>query len=226
MVGRRHESCQPLSCSDPSGATVQSSSNPLNDHDRDRQLPPPPCLARLQGAGRPRAASAAARRDRLRLVEMRRTCSLRVGKHARQEHPTHKCPSRFMRRDELIALASPPCHDCGDPVQRLEHRWHLDEDRRLAPALLHGVLQQASCAGRACALAATIRSRTRTSSGGPALVGLSGYVFTRDRGTLTLRERSHSPSAFACASRRSVEVAPVPSSPRMRKLTAPRLGNS
>jgi hypothetical protein len=57
-------------------------------------------------------------------------------------------------------------------------------------------------------------------------VGLSGYVFTRDRGTLVLRERSHSPSAFACASRRSVEVAPVPSSPRMRKLTAPRLGSS
>jgi hypothetical protein len=57
-------------------------------------------------------------------------------------------------------------------------------------------------------------------------VGLSGYVFTRDAGTLVLRARSHSPSAFACASRRSVEVAPVPSSPRMRKLTAPRLGNS
>jgi hypothetical protein len=33
-----------------------------------------------------------------------------------------------MRRDELIALASPPCHDCGQPVQRLEQRWHRDED--------------------------------------------------------------------------------------------------
>ena len=33
-----------------------------------------------------------------------------------------------MHRDELIALASPPCHDCAEPVQRLEQRWHLDED--------------------------------------------------------------------------------------------------
>ena len=33
-----------------------------------------------------------------------------------------------MRRDELIRLASPPCHDCAEPVQRLEQRWHLDED--------------------------------------------------------------------------------------------------
>jgi hypothetical protein len=33
-----------------------------------------------------------------------------------------------MRRDELIALASPLCHDCADPVQRLEQYWHLDED--------------------------------------------------------------------------------------------------
>jgi hypothetical protein len=59
-----------------------------------------------------------------------------------------------------------------------------------------------------------------------AAVGLLGYVFTRERGTLVLRARSHSPSAFACASSRRVEVAPVPSSPRMRKLTAPRWGNS
>ena len=49
---------------------------------------------------------------------------------------------------------------------------------------------------------------------------------TRSAGTLALRERSHSPSAFAWASSRSVEVAPVPSNPRMRKLTAPRLGSS
>ena len=33
-----------------------------------------------------------------------------------------------MRRNELIELASPPCHECGHPVQRLEQRWHLDED--------------------------------------------------------------------------------------------------
>jgi hypothetical protein len=33
-----------------------------------------------------------------------------------------------MTRSELIALASPPCHDCGAPVQRVETRWQLDED--------------------------------------------------------------------------------------------------
>lgn len=25
-----------------------------------------------------------------------------------------------MSREELIALASPPCHECGEPVQRVE----------------------------------------------------------------------------------------------------------
>jgi hypothetical protein len=33
-----------------------------------------------------------------------------------------------MTRAELIALASPPCHECGAPVQRVETQWHLDED--------------------------------------------------------------------------------------------------
>jgi hypothetical protein len=33
-----------------------------------------------------------------------------------------------MNRAEFIALASPPCHECGSPVQRVETRWHLDED--------------------------------------------------------------------------------------------------
>lgn len=33
-----------------------------------------------------------------------------------------------MTRAELIALASPPCHECGEPVQRIESMWHLDED--------------------------------------------------------------------------------------------------
>jgi hypothetical protein len=35
-----------------------------------------------------------------------------------------------MNRAELIALASPPCHECAEPVERLETRWHLDEDGR------------------------------------------------------------------------------------------------
>jgi hypothetical protein len=33
-----------------------------------------------------------------------------------------------MTRAQLIALASPPCHTCGAPVQRVEMRYHLDED--------------------------------------------------------------------------------------------------
>jgi hypothetical protein len=33
-----------------------------------------------------------------------------------------------MTRAQLIALASPPCHTCGAPVQRVEMRWHLDGD--------------------------------------------------------------------------------------------------
>ena len=38
-----------------------------------------------------------------------------------------------MNRAELIALASPPCRECGTPVQRVEIRWHLDEDDRWRP---------------------------------------------------------------------------------------------
>ena len=33
-----------------------------------------------------------------------------------------------MTRAELIALAAPPCHECGAPVQRVEIPWHRDED--------------------------------------------------------------------------------------------------
>jgi hypothetical protein len=36
-------------------------------------------------------------------------------------------------RAEMIALASPPCHHCGEPVLRVEIRWHLDEDARWWP---------------------------------------------------------------------------------------------
>jgi hypothetical protein len=43
-----------------------------------------------------------------------------------------------MDRATLIALASPPCHECGASVQRVETRWHLDEDInwRLGPAFM------------------------------------------------------------------------------------------
>jgi hypothetical protein len=45
-----------------------------------------------------------------------------------------------MTRAELIELASPPCHECGSPVQRVETHWHLDEDHtwRLAAAMVCG----------------------------------------------------------------------------------------
>ena len=33
-----------------------------------------------------------------------------------------------MTRADFIALASPPCHTCGAPVERVEMPWHLDED--------------------------------------------------------------------------------------------------
>ena len=38
-----------------------------------------------------------------------------------------------MTRAELIALASPPCHRCGEPVQHVEMPWHLDEDYTWRP---------------------------------------------------------------------------------------------
>jgi hypothetical protein len=47
-------------------------------------------------------------------------------------------PDDAMNRNELIALASPPCHECGAPVERIETRWHLDEDLRwrLGPSFM------------------------------------------------------------------------------------------
>jgi hypothetical protein len=43
-----------------------------------------------------------------------------------------------MNRAELIAIASPPCHECGGSVQRVETGWHLDEDLtwRLGPCFM------------------------------------------------------------------------------------------
>ena len=38
-----------------------------------------------------------------------------------------------MDRSELIALASPPCHECESPVQRVETRWHLDDNGEWRP---------------------------------------------------------------------------------------------
>jgi hypothetical protein len=43
-----------------------------------------------------------------------------------------------MNRADLIELASPPCHECGESVQRVEMRWHLDDDSnwRIGPAFM------------------------------------------------------------------------------------------
>ncbi len=38
-----------------------------------------------------------------------------------------------MNRADLVALASPPCHRCGRSVERVEGRWHLDEDNTWRP---------------------------------------------------------------------------------------------
>jgi hypothetical protein len=38
-----------------------------------------------------------------------------------------------MEKAELVALASPPCHECGLPVERVEAQWHLDEDASWRP---------------------------------------------------------------------------------------------
>jgi hypothetical protein len=43
-----------------------------------------------------------------------------------------------MDRADLIAIASPPCHECGASVVRTEMPWHLDEDHtwRLGPCFM------------------------------------------------------------------------------------------
>ena len=38
-----------------------------------------------------------------------------------------------MDRADLIELASPPCHECGAPVQRVETRWHRATDVEWRP---------------------------------------------------------------------------------------------
>jgi hypothetical protein len=38
-----------------------------------------------------------------------------------------------MKKADLVALASPPCHECAASVQRVETRWHLDEDFNWRP---------------------------------------------------------------------------------------------
>jgi hypothetical protein len=35
-----------------------------------------------------------------------------------------------MDRAELVALASPPCQECGVAIQRVEIPWRLDQDGR------------------------------------------------------------------------------------------------
>jgi hypothetical protein len=42
-------------------------------------------------------------------------------------------PRIAMDRADLVALASPPCHECGESVQRVESRWHLDDNSDWRP---------------------------------------------------------------------------------------------
>jgi hypothetical protein len=39
----------------------------------------------------------------------------------------------IMNRIELIALASPPCHECGEAVQRIDMRCQVDEESNWRP---------------------------------------------------------------------------------------------
>jgi len=43
-----------------------------------------------------------------------------------------------MDRAQLVALASPPCHECGASVQRVEIPWLCDEDGhwRVGPSFM------------------------------------------------------------------------------------------
>jgi hypothetical protein len=43
-----------------------------------------------------------------------------------------------VNRADLIALASPPCHECGASVQRVETGWQLDAESnwRLGPCFM------------------------------------------------------------------------------------------
>jgi hypothetical protein len=45
---------------------------------------------------------------------------------------------RELNRADLIALASPPCHECGESVQHVETRWQRDEESnwRLGPCFM------------------------------------------------------------------------------------------
>ena len=38
-----------------------------------------------------------------------------------------------MDRAEFIAIASPPCHECGEPVQRVETSWKPGPDWDYVP---------------------------------------------------------------------------------------------
>ena len=38
-----------------------------------------------------------------------------------------------MTRAEFVEWASPPCHECDAAVQRVEARWHRDEDGTWRP---------------------------------------------------------------------------------------------
>lgn len=41
--------------------------------------------------------------------------------------------SASMNREDLIAAAAPPCHECGASVHRVETTWQLDEEYTWRP---------------------------------------------------------------------------------------------
>jgi hypothetical protein len=55
------------------------------------------------------------------------------------ERPDPLPHSASMERAELIARASPPCHECGASVQRVECHWHLDDNNDWRPGPWHMV---------------------------------------------------------------------------------------
>jgi hypothetical protein len=44
-----------------------------------------------------------------------------------------------MDREEFIAIASPPCHECGVSVQRVEIPWRVDGQGNWRPGPSHMV---------------------------------------------------------------------------------------
>ena len=113
------------------------------------------------------------------------------------------------RTADLFALASPPCHDCGAPVERVEMPWHLDEDSRWRPGPSSWSARGASRAGRAAGMsigrfrARRARSPRWTTSGSPTAWRHSPRCSSSPMRTRTRRAPTDAPPTRSAA-------APVP----------------